>query len=662
MDHILEFSALLGVKLTDLRGSLLTQCRHAVDKGIHIGGALSALPPMAALFYGGMRLDVENPTSEDQDVFILSKGHAVAALAAVYADAGYFDPGELLNSRGWGALVKGHPGPAMPGVPVATGPLGQGLSIGCGYALRQRELGPYDTYVLCGDGELQEGSCWEAVQFAGDRGLQNLCLIVDRNRGQSDNTAQLFVSMDALEARLGAFGFDVLRAGADNMPALLRAFEHFRREVRDGRPTAILCDGFKGFGGHMGAMGKHKGSFGDAELDAEARLIEQDRLRLVRSLARFDPEVVRLLAGRLGYTLEGGELRPTPSALKLKRAPKRDKAVPFSPSDLPRIELGQPFAPTDLGIAIARAFAPAPNFYSIDSDLSNVSGLFTGGQMTNRAHALNVGIAECLMMCMAEALAAQGANVWTSTFGPFFDWRALRRIAVSYEEREDAIESPSGWLAEGHNLDITFLSTASNLDTAVNGATHMSNDDITTFAQLAHVKIIDTSCPQQFLAVARWSARGNRGLVYLRVMRNASPALYAPGFEFEYGKGYLLKRPEGARAAVVSSGHGVTEALKAASLLEAEGVPVAVVDMPSYDGALLHQLLGRMPVLIAEQNNGWLYDQLCRERPQGALLRLNVRDARDRLRFVQSGSYEQLIEHLGLGPKSIAQAVRRALS
>ena len=154
-----------------------------------------------------------------------------------------------------------------------------------------------------------------------------------------------------------------------------------------------------------------------------------------------------------------------------------------------------------------------PRLYSVDADLANASGLFDGVSRVDRGRALNVGIAECNMLCVAEALASEGANVWVSTFPPFFDQRALRRIAVSYQERQEAIEE--GWLNEGHNLDITFLATSANLETGVNGATHMGNDDWNLVRQMAGVKVIDVSCPQLLQAVMKWIAQGNRGLVYV---------------------------------------------------------------------------------------------------------------------------------------------------
>lgn len=125
------------------------------------------------------------------------------------------------------------------------------------------------------------------------------------------------------------------------------------------------------------------------------------------------------------------------------------------------------------------------------------------------------------MMNVGEALAALGYNTWVSIFCPFFDWRVMRRIAIGYQERREVIES-GGWLSDGHNLDLTFLATAPNFETRTNGSMHMGNDDSLVFSEIAQVRIVDISCPNQLMGFMKWVMEGNRGLVYARIMRAAS--------------------------------------------------------------------------------------------------------------------------------------------
>ena len=156
-DHLLRrgILLLLAIKDSDVRRLCLEQCRDAVDKSLHAGGAFSATIPLVTLYYGGfMDVDVVDPTRRGQDLFVLSKGHAVAAMAAIYAEFGYFDPSVLRNSRSYRSILNGHPGPLLPGVHVATGPMGQGLGVAQGFAIAGRSAPRFDVYCLTGDGEL----------------------------------------------------------------------------------------------------------------------------------------------------------------------------------------------------------------------------------------------------------------------------------------------------------------------------------------------------------------------------------------------------------------------------------------------------------------------------------------------------------------------------
>jgi transketolase C-terminal domain/subunit len=239
---------------------------------------------------------------------------------------------------------------------------------------------------------------------------------------------------------------------------------------------------------------------------------------------------------------------------------------------------------------------------------------------------------------------------------------------VNFQERTEAIASQS-WLSEGHNLDLTFLATASNFDTRTNGATHMGNDDLLVFAQIAHLKIIDSSCPAQIKGIVKWVMEGNRGLVYLRMMRAPSAVIYGSDFVFEYGRGYVLKQGEHDRAIVVSSGRGVHEAMAASTLLGQQDVGVTVVDMPSIDTELFLSLYDSgKPLLVAEQNNGYIWSELRRllgrERStidMSRLIGVNTLDENGLPQFIHSATYAQLLERFGLSPQQLARKVQDIL-
>ena len=349
------------------------------------------------------------------------------------------------------------------------------------------------------------------------------------------------------------------------------------------------------------------------------------------------------------------------------RAPRRNKRIQYDRAQLPRLDRSRQYAASDVVTAAMKVFAKDPSVVSIDSDLATTSGLEGGVATVDQRRALNVGVAEANMMAIGEAFAALGCQTWISTFCPFFDWKVMRRIAVGHQERLESAAMRDGWLSEGHGLDLTMLATAANFETRTNGATHMGNDDCTIFDGMAHLKIVDVSCPQQMLSLMQWIMEGNRGLLYVRVMRTPSAFLYDTDYTFEFGRGYPLKQSADDAAVIVSSGRGVHEALAAAQACEAEGLQVGVVDMPSIDEELLVELVesGKL-VCLAEQNNGYLLQNLLKvlfRRQRGLqhlknVLTINTLDADGKPQFIHSGTYEELIDAFQLTPTAIAARSR----
>jgi transketolase len=352
------------------------------------------------------------------------------------------------------------------------------------------------------------------------------------------------------------------------------------------------------------------------------------------------------------------------------RSPRRDKQIRYDPDALPDIDPKKEYSTTDIVSASMMVFARDSRVVSIDADLASTSGLEAGVAAVDQNRALNVGVAEANMMNIGEAFAALGYNTWVSTFCPFFDWKVLRRISVGHQERLEVIADPNGWLSEGHGLDLTLLATAANFETQTNGATHMGNDDITIFDGLAHLKIIDVSCPRLLLGIMKWIMEGGRGLMYVRVMRAPAAVLYPAGFEFAFGKGYIQRQSPSDTAVIVSSGRGVHEALAAAEECAGHGVGVTVVDMPSIDEALLLELYdsGKL-VCFAEQNNGYIWQNfrkiLFRRRRQietGRLLTVNALDGDSKPQFIHSGTYPQLLRAFGLSAAQLAETVRNGVN
>jgi transketolase len=212
---------------------------HAARLG-HPGGDLSAGDVL--------RIDPRDPRKADRDRFILSKGHASAALYAALAEAGFFPAGRLADYMRPLSMFNGHPDRnKVPGVEANTGPLGHGLPIGVGSAIAAKLDGAaWRTFVLTGDGELQEGSNWEAAMCAAHHGLDNLTAIVDRNRLQQGDATEQTVGLEPLADRWRAFGWAVVELDGHDIPALRSTLHAV--PLAPGRPTCLIAHTHKGRG------------------------------------------------------------------------------------------------------------------------------------------------------------------------------------------------------------------------------------------------------------------------------------------------------------------------------------------------------------------------------------------------------------------------------
>ena len=214
----------------------------------HPGGSLSAVEIVVTLYYDVMRHDPQNPDWPDRDRFILSKGHACPVLYATLAELGYTPKDELMRLRKLGSIYQGHPDKRfLPVLEASTGSLGQGLSLGIGMALAARLDGKdYRTYVLLGDGEIQEGQIWEAAMFASFHKVDNLCAIVDYNKIQLDGFVKDIMDLEPLVPKWEAFGWHVIELDGHDIPALQRAFAE--AAATKGKPTVLIAHTVKGKG------------------------------------------------------------------------------------------------------------------------------------------------------------------------------------------------------------------------------------------------------------------------------------------------------------------------------------------------------------------------------------------------------------------------------
>lgn len=253
-------------------------------KAGHPGGSLSAADLLAYLYFKEMNIDPKNPKLEDRDRFVLSKGHAAPALYSALAYRGYFPVEDLKTLRHIGSYLQGHPNMnTVPGVDMSTGSLGQGISAAVGMAKGAKYLGKnnINVYTLLGDGEIEEGQVWEAMMFASQYGLDNLCVFIDSNGLQIDGSCDEVMSAEPIDEKLKAFGFEVMVIDGNDFDEIEKAVEAFHKS---SKPFGVVMKTVKGkgvsymedqVGWHGKAPNEEEYNIAMAELKAQLAEIEE---------------------------------------------------------------------------------------------------------------------------------------------------------------------------------------------------------------------------------------------------------------------------------------------------------------------------------------------------------------------------------------------------
>ncbi|MGI5854364.1 MAG: transketolase [Bacillota bacterium] len=233
----------LKKKAKEIRKRLLQMIYES--KTGHTGGVLSSVDILVSLYYAVMNVDPKNPDWPERDRFILSKGHSVEGLYCILADKGFFPEEELKTFSQYGSRLIGHPTRKVPGIEANTGALGHGLSIGVGMALGFKlDHKPQRVYVLMGDGELAEGSIWEAAMSASNYKLDNLTGIIDRNGLQISGNTEDVMALECLREKWEAFGWAVTEVDGHNFDLLVGNL----KSTYAGKPHLIIAKTIKGKG------------------------------------------------------------------------------------------------------------------------------------------------------------------------------------------------------------------------------------------------------------------------------------------------------------------------------------------------------------------------------------------------------------------------------
>lgn len=503
----------------------------------HPTSCLSAADLLSVLFFRTMRYDPANPASNANDRLVMSKGHAAPALYAAWAEAGYLREEELLSLRTMNSRIEGHPMPSLPFVDVATGSLGQGLSVGLGIALQQARVlqNGARTYVLMGDGELAEGSVWEAMALAAQLKLDNLTALVDVNRlGQSRETMH---GHDLLTyaKKIEAFGWEAfIVENGNDIEQLLPAFE---RAVRvQNKPACILAKTFKGAGV----------SFLADKNDWHGKPLKKGE-ELEKAIAEVSVHLMKS--------------PPTPAIPRPSGPAGSPKRAPVSaPIDPPPYKQGQEVATRKaVGDALIALGKADPRIWVIDGDTQNstYTQVF-GTKFPDRF--IECFIAEQNMAGIAAGLAARGLIPFSVTFGAF--------LARAFDQVRMAALS---------GLPVKFLGTHAGISIGEDGPSQMALEDLATFRTLPNGAVLYPSDAISAYGCIDALARHD-GPGYVRLSRPATDLLYPTSETFPLGGMKIPHLGKNPRLTVVTAGVIVHEALEAVRKLPDPEL-VQVVDM-----------------------------------------------------------------------------------
>lgn len=222
---------------------------HKISPGIRIASALSCVEILVALHYGGvLKFNPDSPHDEDRDRFVISKAHGTVSYYPILADLGYFPKEELAQVGKRGSILGDIPDNTIPGYETINGSLGHGMGVACGLAMGLKAKGsPRSVFVLLGDGELHEGSVWEAIMFAAQHGLDNLVVIIDNNKICMLDYCTKVLNLEPLDAKFGCFGWEPFSVDGHDAEAVREVLQR-AMQVRNGRPKVVIADTVKGKG------------------------------------------------------------------------------------------------------------------------------------------------------------------------------------------------------------------------------------------------------------------------------------------------------------------------------------------------------------------------------------------------------------------------------
>ncbi len=524
----------------------------------HPTTAMSAAELLAVLYFDQMRYDPDHPDSLEGDDFVLSKGHGAPGLYAAMHLAGLLEGLDVLSLREASSPLEGHPVPRVPGVHVATGSLGQGLSAGLGLA-HAMKLDGYGgrVFVLIGDGEMAEGNIWEAVNLAPHMKLDNVIAIVDVNRlGQSAPTVYEW-DTDAYSTRFAAFGWHTRVVDGHSVAEVASALHDARS---DTTPSVVLAKTVKGKGVDFleDAEDRHGTALSDEELERARKQIEP-RLKAV-------------------------DYAP-PNRVELSAAPDFDDPVVEVTTEY---EKGQEVATrTAYGTALAKIGKEDSRIVVIDGDVQGSTRTkFFFSEVPDRA--IEGYIAEQNMIGMAAGLQARGFRPHVATFAAF--------LTRAHDQLRMAAYSRARMTVAGSHTGVSI---------GEDGPSQMGLEDEAMMRSLFGSAVVS---PSDAVSAEKLTAalNGHDGIGYIRTIRGKTPVIYDNSVSFRIGGSKILRSAPGDEGMIVAAGVTVSEALAAAEMLDGEGISIGVMDAYSLkpiNTKALRQVASTVPWVLTVEDH-----------------------------------------------------------
>jgi len=531
----------------------------------HTGGTLSIMDIAAALYLKKIRHDPENPNWEDRDRVFWSVGHKAPALYIALAEAGYFPLADTVKLRKLWSGFEGHPNRfTLPGIELSAGSLGQGLGVALGCALNAKlAKKDYRVYTILGDGELDEGSVWEAAMCASHYRLDNLTAIVDRNNLQIDGPTEEVMSLEFLTSKWQAFGWHTLEIDGHNISQILSALDE--AEKIKNKPTVIIAHTVKGKGvsyaenqvGYHGIAPKN-GISGEESLDQALKDLKDPQFtkekvdQLLHLASSYQKEIDQKVEASLPKFSRSYWWNTTPS-MRVQMEPTRNgfgRAIE---------KLGQDEKIVALGADITSSIR-MDKFYTSHPERKN--------------RFFEIGIAEANMTLVASGLAKEGKIPFIGSYGVFItgrNWDQLR-TTVCY-----------------NNYNVKIADAHAGISVGADGATHQALEDITNLYYLPNMHLT-VPCDAVETEKATKAVAYIEGPAVVRYAREATPIVTTKDTPYQFGLANIIRyrkerenfleafeiklstaySSEGEDLTLIACGPMVAEAMRAAYILKEE--------------------------------------------------------------------------------------------